>query len=490
MTKVYLVGAGPGDASLITLRGIQVLKKADIVLYDHLANPSFLNYCKKNTQLIHVGKQKGHHSVQQKEINQHLIDYAKGSTQIVRLKGGDPLIFGRGGEEMEVLKKNNIPYEIVPGITSAIAVPAYAGIPLTHRHLSRSVAFVTGTLEDGNGIQKKLLPDADTLVFLMAISNLKELCELLIQNTRFEYSTPAALIYNGTTASQKTVLGTLSTIYEKKESEGMTHPSILVVGNVAQLSQSLSWQQYRPLSGKRVIVTRQKEKSSDIMERLCDLGADVIHMPMIEITQDIKEKKRLTKKLLESFTDIVFTSSNGVDVFFDVLYQEKLDLRLLHGKSMIAVGPKTAECLKKRGIQPDWMPKEMYSSESIKNLFYEDLTGRHIAFPVGKKASRNLANHCRKKGGQVTILPIYDTISPVHIKSRIEPNDIIIFTSPTTVSHLIKSKKWTTQHIVAITIGPTTTAELKKHHHSYTLIEANETTTESIISSLVEYVQN
>lgn len=480
MPKVYLVGAGPGDPSLITLRAIQLLKKADVVLFDHLAHNSLLQYCKPTAECIDVGKRKGNHSAKQSEINALLIEKASSASIIVRLKGGDPLIFGRGGEEMIVLKEHGIAYEVVPGVTSAIAVPTYAGIPLTHRELSRSVAFVTGTTLDGTSIQAKPLPDADTLVFLMAVTHLEELCGKLLKRDRFTAQTPAALIYKGTTADQKVVLGTLADIHIKQKTHNILPPSILVVGEVAKLSESLDWWHQRPLSGRRIAVLRHKSKSESFVETLSDLGAEVMVCPMLEVAPEVSEQDKLTQESLSDITDIIFTSQNGVEIFFETLYQKGLDARCLAGKNIVAVGPKTAKKCTHFGVQPDGIP-EVFQAEAIPTVLEGDLSNRHILFPVGKKARPTLPHACEIRGAKCTVLYIYDTHMPVSPQLSLRDGDDVVFTSPSIVRHAIESGVWSSQRIQAFSIGPVTTKALQESGKEPRIIEAKEYTLEGVL---------
>lgn len=488
MGKVYLVGAGPGDPSLITLRAIQLLKKADVVLYDHLAHSSLLQYCKPSADCIDVGKRKGNHSAKQSQINALLVEKANQADIVVRLKGGDPLIFGRGGEEMSVLKEHGVMYEVVPGVTSAVAVPTYAGIPLTHRELSRSVAFVTGTTLDGSSIQEKPLPDADTLVFLMAVTHLEELCEKLLLRDRFSETTPAALIYKGTTADQRVVIGTLADIHIKQKTENIQPPSILVVGEVAALAESLDWWHQRPLSGRRVALLRDKSKSLDTIEALENLGAEVMVCPMLVVRPEKDAQDQLSEALLKTVTDIVFTSQNGVETFFETLYARRLDARCLSGKSIIAVGPKTAKKCQQYGIQPDRMP-ETFQADAIPSVLDTDLTGRHLLFPVAKKATPSLPEACKTKGADCTVLPIYDTHMPVSPQLSLRHGDDVVFTSPSIVTHAIESGVWSDQIIQAFSIGPVTTKALQNSGKAPKIIEAKQFTLDGVLDAITHSSQ-
>ena len=410
-TQVFLVGAGPGDPDLFTLKMIQVRQTADIVLYDYLVHPNFQKYCSERTELICVGKKKGAHSTQQSQINEMMVDFAMQKKCVVRLKGGDPLLFGRGGEEMAFLSQKNISYEVIPGISSAVAVPAYAGICLTHRNYSRSVAFVTGTTQSGELISDKDYPEADTLVFLMAMSHLKELSDRLQSHKRFSEETPATVIQDGTLSSQRLVTGTLGRIATQVKEEEITHPALLIVGDVAKLTSTLAWRHQLPLSGKRIWVCRPQSRPQTHQHEwgaaLSLLGAEVIHAPLIKIQPIQSALDQITPPYLSPFTMVLFTSSNAVTHFFKALLQSGGDSRCLSKKLIGVVGPKTAEALHQYGIIADIQPST-YSATGLLNKLPE-LTHHHILVPQAKKASPQLVKELRQKGAQVDQVSLYDT---------------------------------------------------------------------------------
>ena len=284
--KVYLIGAGPGDPGLMTLKGKEILSRADVIIYDYLANKAFLAYAKPQAELIYVGKKGGDHTMAQEQINRLIVEKSQTGKTIARLKGGDPFIFGRGGEEAQELVAEGVPFEVVPGITSAISVPAYAGIPLTHRDYTATVAFVTGhedPLKEESNIQwDKLATGVGTLVFLMGVGNLSRIAENLIRHGR-NPDTPAAVIRRGTVAEQKTVTGNLQNIAERVTIAGLRPPAIIVVGDVVRLRNELNWFETKPLFGKRIVVTRAREQASGFLQELSSLGAECIQFPTIEI---------------------------------------------------------------------------------------------------------------------------------------------------------------------------------------------------------------
>ena len=357
--KVYLVGAGPGDPGLLTLRGREVLERAEVVIYDYLANEEFLKYAPPRSEKIYVGKKGGDHTLSQQGINELLVEKGREKV-VVRLKGGDPFVFGRGGEEAQVLVAEDIPFEVVPGVTAAISVPAYAGIPLSHRDITAGMAFVTGHERRDAGTSKiawdKIATGIGTLVFFMGVKNLPEICTNLVRHGRSS-DTPVAVIRWGTTPAQQTVTGTLGDIVEKVREAGLKPPAITVVGEVVRLREELNWFESRPLFGKRIIVTRAREQASDFKAALSDLGADCIEFPTIEIAPPPSwEPLDTAVRNLSTYDWAIFTSVNGVKFFLERLKACRLDVRELKGVRLAAIGPRTAEALEDTGLTPDLVP--------------------------------------------------------------------------------------------------------------------------------------
>lgn len=465
--KVYLVGAGPGDPELITLKAIGVLKQADVVLYDALAHSNLLRYCSTSCVCIKVGKRKGQHSQKQSSINQKLIDYAQKGHCVVRLKGGDPLIFGRGGEEIQCLADHNIEYEIVPGITSAIAVPSYAGIPLTHRNLSRSVAFVTGTLKKGK--TQLDIPKADTLVFLMAVTNLEDIVSKILSDNHFSSETPAAIIYHGTLAKEDVVIGTLATIIDQKNQSKLTTPAIVVVGSVVNLAKTFNWRATLPLAGKRIITLRDQDQSEEYTQYFSQLGAEAINLPMIKISPNTYEQQKITRNCLESISMIILTSQNSATYFLEALKQNQCDLRTLFGKKIIAIGKKTKDILSQSGIIADMVPKQQ-STAGILAEFSTKMASEHVLLPLSSKADQTLENGLKQKGAKTTRINIYNNDAIQSHHTAILDGDHVVFTSSSTVENFFNSKMYTTQHIHVYSIGEQTTSSLKQVYdgHIYT----------------------
>jgi len=445
--KVFLVGAGPGDPGLITLKGLRVLQKAEVVIYDFLANSELLKYVPKGVELIYVGKKGGDHTLPQNEINQLIINQASLGKRVVRLKGGDPFVFGRGGEEAEELAKANIPFEIVPGITSAIAVPAYAGIPLTHRRYNASVAFITGHEDPFKARDTldwaKLSTGIETLVFLMGVKNLSAIVEKLIRNGR-PANTPAALIRWGTTTKQKTIIGTLKTIIQKAEEASLGPPAVFIVGEIVELRSTLSWFESRPLFGKTVVVTRTRQQASELVDQLRDLGADCLEFPTIRLEPPTTwaELDRAIRRI-EEYDWIFFTSPNGVRFFFDRLESLHLDLRILKGLKIGVMGPATAQALAEFHLRPDLIPEKYQAENLLEKLSNIPLSNKKVLIPRAEQAREVLPEGLRKMGAEVSVVPAYRTLPAMEGKGKLEEKlsqgavACLTFTSSSTVIYFL-----------------------------------------------------
>lgn len=441
--KVYLVGAGPGDPELITVKGLECIKKADVLIYDFLAPPSLLNHASKYAEVIYVGKKGGDHTLSQDRINDLIVEKAKSGSTVTRLKGGDPFIFGRGGEEAEVLIQARIPFEIVPGVTSAIAAPAYAGIPLTHRKFTSTVAFVTGhedpAKEESSIDWASLVKGIGTIVFLMGVKNLPHITDRLLSHG-MDPETPVALVRWGTTAKQVTVTGTLDTIAEHVKAIGLKPPAIIVVGHVVTLRETMKWFENRPLTGRSIVVTRAREQASELVKRLSDLGGECIECPTIKIAppDDIEPLDNAIDHL-SSYDWLIFTSVNGVNFFFDRLFEKNKDVRALNHVHTAVIGPATAKRLFDFGFKSDIVP-ESYRAESVVKAFEEeDIVGKKILLPRAKEARPVLPQELTKMGALVDEVEAYCTKTvkenaDVIIKRLKERTiDMITFTSSSTV---------------------------------------------------------
>jgi len=496
--KVYLVGAGPGDPGLLTLKAKKVLEEAEVVIYDYLANKKFLDFCKEDAEKIYVGKKGGAHTLPQEEINKLLIKKAKEGKVVVRLKGGDPFLFGRGGEEVEALVEENIPFEVIPGITSAIAVPAYAGIPVTHRNYTSTLAIITGHEAEGkeeSRIDFSALAKIGSLVFLMGVKNLPYIVKRLIEEGKSP-ETPVAVIQWGTLPKQKTAEGTLENIVERVKERGITAPAIIIVGEIVKLREKFNWFETKPLFGKKIIITRTRESASKLVEKLEKLGADCYEIPTIKIEPIKDEKVFQTLNKIYQYDWIVFTSENGVKLFFKYLWEGGKDLRIL-GKAKIAViGKSTQRVLEDFGIRPDLVPEKDYTQEGLVSAFSKlNIREKIILIPRAKEARDVLPEKLREYGAKVEVLPIYETKiceeSKEELKKVLEEGiDIITFTSSSTVKNFFKlleeNQKPLLKNVLFASIGPITSATLREFGFE-PHIEAKEYTIEGLIEAIKDY---
>lgn len=444
---VYLVGAGPGDPGLITVKGMECIKKADVIVYDRLVNPRLLEYSSNDAELIFVGKSPERHTLRQEEINSLLVAKAMENKVVTRLKGGDPFVFGRGGEEALELVKNNISFEIVPGITSAIAVPAYAGIPVTHRGLTSNVAFITGnedpTKDDTDIDWQKISTGIGTLVFLMGMANLAKIVEKLIENGR-PPETPVALIRWGTLPEQTTITGTLKNIVDIAEEIQFKNPAIIIVGEVVSLRDQLQWVEKRPLWGQRVLVTRSRDQASIFSEMIKELGGEPIEFPTINIVppEDYQPLDMAITRVSE-YDWIIFTSVNGVKSFYERLHLKKMDFRQLNGVKICAIGPKTKEELENFGLIVDYVPEEYRAEAIIEKMQDENLLGKRILLPRADIARKVLPESLRSLGAEVEEVIAYRTVKGdghvEMVRKLLENNsiNIITFTSSSTVKNFV-----------------------------------------------------
>lgn len=451
--KVYLVGAGPGDARLITVKGLDCIAKGDVIVYDRLANPSLLRKAKRGVEKIYVGKRTDRHTMRQEDINQLLVDLALTGKTVVRLKGGDPTIFGRVGEEAELLRKNGISYEIVPGITAAIAVPAYAGIPVTHRDMASSLSIITGH-ESPDKLElsinwEKVTNATGTLVFMMGVANIGYIANQLISYGR-SAETPVALIRWGTRAEQATLVGTLADIEDKVMEAGFKPPAVIVVGDVVHQREQLKWAEEMPLFGKRILITRTREQASELVRQIEDLGGEAYEFPVIDITMPGPEKLLETEKALQRLNDydwVFFTSVNGVEYFFKHLERMGEDIRSLHKAKIAAVGPATKEALRKYGISAEKLP-DRFQAEGLFDSFGDIMhSGQQVLMPRGNLARPWLSDVLQDRGLQVTEAVMYETVPTQEeddeLLNLIEKGciDAVTFTSSSTVSNLVSVLK-------------------------------------------------
>jgi uroporphyrinogen III methyltransferase/synthase len=445
--KVYLIGAGPGDPGLITVKGLNCIRNADVVIYDYLASPSLLAEASPRAEIIYVGKKGGDHTLSQDKINVLIAEKAKEGNIVARLKGGDPFIFGRGGEEAEVLIREGIAFEVVPGVTSAIAAPAYAGIPLTHREFTSTLSLVTGH-EDPDKTSSSinwscLAAGAGTLVFLMGVKNLPQIVHQLVLHGRSS-QTPVALVQWGTTSRQRTVTGTLETIVDRVTAAELSSPAIIVVGEVVTLRDRLKWFETRPLFGKTIVVTRAREQASDLVTALTDLGAECLEFPTIQVVPpDNWSALDAALDGLSSYDWVIFTSVNGVKYFFERLFARGSDVRSLGHIRTAAIGPVTAQHLRRLGLNTDILP-ESFRAESVVEAFRaESIAGKRILLPRAMEARAVLPDELSKMGAVVDEVTVYQT-RQVHGRADAlirllegRQVDMVTFTSSSTVTNFM-----------------------------------------------------
>ncbi|MBI3802538.1 MAG: uroporphyrinogen-III C-methyltransferase [Nitrospirae bacterium] len=499
--KVYLVGAGPGDPKLITLRGKELLAEADVIIYDYLANPKLLEFARDDAEKIYVGKKGGSRSeAHQEEIHRRMIGAAKAGRSVVRLKGGDPFIFGRGGEEAEALVAADIPFEVVPGVTAAIAVPTYAGIPLTHREKASTVAFATGhedPLKEGSLINwLKLAGGPDTLVFLMGMGNLSGIVDQLIRHGRAP-QTPIALIQWGTHPFQRTLVGRLDDIVGKVAKEGMRPPVVMVVGEVVSLRNRLNWFELKPLFGKRIVVTRSKEQAPEFVARLAAEGAEAISFPTLQIVAPPSwEPLDAALDQIERYDWLIFTSVNGVQFFRKRLAALRKDLRILKGISLCAIGPRTAEEIEAWGLQVDLVPPEFKAEGVLQALDGRGIAGKRFLIPRALEAREILPEEIRRKGGSVDVVPTYRAVRPDAASDAIEAlleeerPDLITFASSSTLRNFLEIVGPARRHRLAgipiACIGPIT-AETARESGLTVDVMPSEYTFPALAQSIVDY---
>ncbi|MBU3180590.1 uroporphyrinogen-III C-methyltransferase [Clostridium psychrophilum] len=460
MGKVYLMGVGPGDAELITLKAIRMLGKCTAVMYDRLASTSVLKYLKDDCKIYYCGKEPGCHYKTQQEINDMLISLAKKDNIVGRIKGGDPYVFGRGGEEAIALIDENIEFEVVPGITSPIAVLNYAGIPITHRGIAQSFHVFTAMSAEKLNIDWNAVAKLQgTMVFMMGFRNLGKIAENLISNG-LDKNTPCAVVMRGTTSKQKKVVGNLENIVAKVKEAEISSPCIIVVGEVVKFSQKFNWYEKKPLFGKNICITRSKEQSRELRENLSDSGAEVLEINSIEF----KNTSYNLKSYKDKFTDydfIALTSVNGVNFFFNYLNEIEFDIRKLKAK-IAAIGPATANAIKDRGVIPEIVADHFVAEslfEKMKNYIKEN---DKVLIPRSKGSRPYLVEELRKSGCYVDEVFTYETIcGKLRSESEIKDVDIIVFTSPSTVKNMITMVGIETiKSKLALAIGPITAKAL------------------------------
>jgi len=492
--KIYLIGAGPGDPELITLKAKRVLAEADCVLYDHLTNRALLHYCKKECEQIYVGKSAGKHILPQEAICELLVEKTESCATIVRLKGGDPFIFGRGSEEALTLVSRNIPFEVIPGISSGAAAPAYAGIPLTHRGISSSVAFITGH-EDPTKTEsaidwEKISTGVDTLVFFMGVKNRKVIVQNLIENGR-DPETPAAIIENGTTGSQRVISTSLRELLDQAEAAGVRPPAIIIVGNVVALRKQLDWFGPKPLRGKKIVVTRSRAQASKLSMLLSAYGADAIEYPVVrfaypEKTQDLTH----AIERIQEFDWVFFTSTNGVDYFFEAFLKSWNDIRALGNCKIASMGSATSAAIVAHNLFVDFQPTQYVAETFVEEFAKQHVcAGMRILLVHSDKARAYIETELQKQGADVEAVVPYETLietDPGHTQELDNlAVEMVTFTSSSTVHNFFSLYSGPKKFKIA-SIGPITSKTIQEH--GYTVdVEAREYTIPGLVQSIVDY---
>jgi uroporphyrinogen III methyltransferase/synthase len=470
--KVYLVGAGPGDPGLITLRGLECIQLADVIVYDHLVNPSLLKHVRPEAEIIFAGKTSKQHTLTQDEINALLVEKARDGKVVTRLKGGDPFVFGRGGEEAECLSAAGLEFEIVPGISSSIAAPAYAGIPVTHRGIATAFLVVTGhedpTKDDSQVDWATVAKFFGTRVILMGVERIGTIADELIRHGAAP-ETPVAMIRWGTTGSQQTIQGTLATIAQIAAKADFKPPAVTIIGEVVRLREKLNWFEKRPLFGQRIVVTRSRDQASELVRRLTELGADVLEIPTIRIQppQNLEPLREAADGLGE-YDWLVFTSPNGVDAFFREFFAQHKDIREIGPLKIASIGTVTSQKIADLHLEVDLQPKE-FTTEALLAEFKESVSCENLRMllPRADLADQRLARGLEVLGAIVDDLDAYQTVPDTEDRNghrgRLlsEGADIVTFTSSSTVANfcnLVDVPSLMKQHpqMKFVSIGPQT----------------------------------
>ncbi len=498
MGIVYLVGAGPGDPGLITVRGKKLIERADAIVYDALANRELLPALARETghpELFNVGKRGGDsRSVSQDEINQLLVQLARDGKKVVRLKGGDPFVFGRGSEEAQALNDASVPFEVVPGVTAGIAAAAYAGIPVTHRGLATSVTFVTGHEDPDKATTQTnwnaLAKSGGTIVLYMGVKTLPAISKALIDGGMAP-EVPAAAVQWGSLPKQRTVVGTLENLAEKAASAGISAPVITVIGWPVILRDEISWFENRPLFGKRVVVTRATQQASMISEKLSDLGADVLEMPATQIARLDLSPLREEIARIGDYQWLIFTSQNAVRIFFEQLLGAGRDSRALAGVLVAAVGPATAGALLEHGITVDIIP-ERFVAEGLIEKFNErdDVTGSRVLYVTAEGSRETLPEGLAELGAELNVIHAYRSIrdgtGAARLQKQLETGTVnaVTFTSASAVrAYVDLVGEELAQRVPAASIGPMTTEAISAAGIEL-LIEAEEATTDGLVAAI------
>ena len=506
--KVYLIGAGPGDPGLLTVKGREALELADVVVYDRLAHPSLLDYAPPTAERIFAGKARGQQELTQDGINALLVERARSGQRVARLKGGDPFVFGRGGEEALALARNGIPFEVVPGVSSAIAAPAYAGIPVTHRGVAAGFTVVSGSEDPSKPessvrweeLARSLAAHGGTLITLMGWASIEKIMAAL-QRAGLSADTPVALVQWGTWNRQRTVTGTLATAAGRGRAAGLAAPVVAVIGEVVSLREELAWFDNRPLFGKRVLVTRSRTQASRMCGLLEDAGAIAVELPAIAIVppEDFAPLDEAVGHL-GSFGWVIFASVNAVDCVFERLDAQGRDARAFGTARVGAIGPATAAALERRGIRPDFTPSRAVSSAALEELVAFEWNGVPVLLPAADIGRDELADGLSRLGASVERVTAYRTVTPPDAAQRARDAfadgiDIVTFTSSSTVRNLLgllgedggPGKEALSGSLIAC-IGPVTAGTARESGLRVD-IEAEEHTVNGLSEALIRHFQ-
>jgi uroporphyrinogen III methyltransferase/synthase len=495
--RVYLVGAGPGSLDLVTLRAAKLIERAEVLVYDYLCNPALLDWAPETAEKIYAGKTASVHTLTQDEINALLIEKARAGKTVVRLKGGDPYVFGRGGEEGIALAQAGIPFEVVPGVSSAIAAPAYAGIPVTHRNVASQVTFITGhedpTKPESMIDWAQLARLNGTKVFLMGVERLRDIAAQLLAHGAAS-GTPVALVRWGTTARQETITGTLATIADLVDKSGLKPPAVTIVGEVVNLRAELNWFEKLPLLGQRVVVARARRQAGSLSRKLARLGADVLEIPTIRIVprEPTEAQREKVATFGQHFDWVVFSSPNGAERFFELFAGGGIDIRALGSVKIAALGPATAAYIKKLQLRVDLQPA-IYTSEALAAAFSNaDVKGQRFCLPQGSLADPALVRNLEVRGASVESWILYDTepetedVNGARSRYLREGAHWVVFTSASTVENWHQLKLIPTAGAPvpkAVSIGPVTSAKLRELGYE-NRVEAPVQTLESIVETI------
>ncbi len=497
----YLTGAGPGDVGLVTLKARECIEQAEVLVYDYLCNPVLLTWAPKSAEVIYAGKKAGAHVLKQEEINALLVKHTRAGKRVVRLKGGDPFVFGRGGEEAQALAQAGLKFEIVPGISSAIAGPAYAGIPVTHRGYNTQLTIFTGhenPEKEASGINyAQIAKTPGTKVMLMGVERLAIIAEEL-QAHGMKGDTPVALVRWATTGKQETLVSILSQVAEEVEKTGFTAPAVAIFGGVVELRKELNWFEERPLFGKKVVVTRTRRQAGELSRQLAELGADVYEIPTIRM--EAPTKRKLMKELISDahhYDWLVFTSPNGVDAFFEEFFQIYKDVRAIGGARIAVIGPGTAAKVRQYHLDVDLIPDQYVAEEIVKKFHDQEGSLDNLKMLVVRpEVTRDvLSGQLSALGAIVDECLVYRTVpekqDPTGGMERFqqEPPDIITFTSSSTVERFLDLELPFPEGVKIASIGAITSTTLREKGITVDM-EASENTIPGLVKVICEYYQN